>query len=441
MPLLKRSAENDEFQTPRARTCTTAAARMRDTERTVRRSVAMTSTKKAFFLLLKSFIGSGVLFLPRAFLNGGIVFSSIILSISAMLSLYCMTLLVECYQRIPHGYSEIGRRLYGKGMGRAVQFSIVISQTGFACAGTIFVATNIRDLFNAATDCQYRYSLGFWVAAQLAFMIPVCLIRHIKGLSSFALFGDLFVLGGIVYVFVMDIKKISTLGTGFVRKFNPEDYSLFLGTAAYTFEGYAMILPIADSMRKPEKFPQILTIVMALCGLITVTIGSVSYLAYGEETETIILLNMPSGTAATLTVQLLYSIAMLLTNPLMVYPAIRTLEHWLFPRRSGKHNVGVKMQKNAFRTSFLLAVTAIAVFGLDRLDKLVAIIGGSACVPISFIFPPLFHYRAVARTTRAKVIDLALAGFGVVACVYVTYNAIKRWGIAVPPSDFCDLAP
>ncbi|ORX67596.1 hypothetical protein DL89DRAFT_269386 [Linderina pennispora] len=341
MPLLKRSAENDELQTPRARTRTTVAARMRDTERTVHRSAAMTSTKKAFFLLLKS--------------------------------------------RIPHGYSEIGRRL-----------------PGFACAGTIFVATNIRDLFNAATDCQYRYSLSFW------------------GLSSFALFGDLFVLGGIVYVFVMDIKKISTLGTGFVRKFNPEDYSLFLGTAAYTFEGYAMILPIADSMRKPEKFPQILTIVMALCGLITVTIGSVSYLAYGEETEAIILLNMPSGTAATLTVQLLYSIAMLLTNPLMVYPAIRTLEHWLFPRRSGKHNVGVKMQKNAFRTSFLLAVTAIAVFGLDRLDKLVAIIGGSG--------------MPVARTTRAKVIDLALAGFGVVACVYVTYNAIKRWGIAVPPS-------
>ncbi|KAJ2891338.1 hypothetical protein IWW38_003662, partial [Coemansia aciculifera] len=120
------------------------------------------STQKTFFLLIKSFIGSGVLFLPRAFYNGGLLFSSILMLVVAAASLYTMLLLVKCYERVHCGYGEMGRRLYGKWMERVVLVSIVVSQVGFSCAGAIFVATNMRDLFNAATGCRYRLGLNFW---------------------------------------------------------------------------------------------------------------------------------------------------------------------------------------------------------------------------------------------------------------------------------------
>ncbi|KAJ2557018.1 hypothetical protein EV175_001613 [Coemansia sp. RSA 1933] len=399
------------------------------------------SVRKSFFLLIKSFIGSGVLFLPRAFYNGGLLFSSVCMLISAGLSLYTMLLLIKCYEKIHCGYGEMGRRLYGKWMERTVLFSIVVSQIGFSCAGAIFVATNMRDLFNAATNCSHRLSLSFWVAIQLVALVPLCLVRHIKGLSGVALLADVFIIAGLVYVLWADVSKISSLGMGYVRNFNPEDYSLFLGTAAYTFEGYALILPIVDSMRNPEKFSSVLALVMAICAAVAMALGGLSYAAFGDKTEAIILLNMPSGSAMTLAVQLLYSLAIVFTVPLMMFPVIRILEQALFPRRSGKRNPVVKMQKNAFRTLTLLAAIVVSIVGVEKLDRLVAIIGGGACVPIAFIYPPLFHLKAIAQTRWERFRDSFLACFGIIVCLYVTYGAVSRWGVSAPPYDFCDSMP
>ncbi|KAJ1728717.1 hypothetical protein LPJ61_003883, partial [Coemansia biformis] len=396
------------------------------------------STQKTLFLLLKSFVGSGVLFLPRAFYNGGLVFSSVLMIAVAGAALYTMVLLVRCYERVHCGYGEMGRRLYGRWMERMVMFSIVVSQLGFSCAGAIFVATNMRDLFNAVTSCEYRLPLGFWVIIQMVVLAPLCLVRHIKGLSGIALLADVFIIAGLVYVWSVDAATISRLGVSYTRNFNPDNYALFLGTAAYTFEGYALILPIIDTMKRPEKFPLVLSLVMVICGAVAVSIGSLSYAAFGDSTQANVLLNMPSKTPATLTVQLLYSLAICFTTPLMMFPVIRILEQALFPRRSGKRNPAVKAQKNAFRTLLLALVMAVSVAGVERLDKLVAIIGGSACVPLSFVYPPLFHLKAVATTGRERLRDALVVGVGVVVSVYVTCGAVSRWGISEPPYDFCD---
>jgi proton-coupled amino acid transporter len=50
---------------------------------------------KAILLLLKSFVGTGVLFLPKAYLNGGMLFSNLVLLIVSLLSYYCFVLLVR----------------------------------------------------------------------------------------------------------------------------------------------------------------------------------------------------------------------------------------------------------------------------------------------------------------------------------------------------------
>ncbi|KAJ1830425.1 hypothetical protein LPJ63_004945 [Coemansia sp. RSA 2711] len=396
------------------------------------------SVRKTFFLLIKSFIGSGVLFLPRAFYNGGLAFSAVLMAAVAAASLFTMLLLVRSYERVHCGYGEMGRRLYGRWMERIVLFSIVVSQLGFSCAGAIFVATNMRDLFNAATACQHRLPLSFWVVVQMAALVPLCLVRHIKGLSAVALLADVFIIAGLAYVWTIDISTLGRLGSAYVRNFNPENYALFLGTAAYTFEGYALILPIVDAMRSPQHFGRVLSLVMVICGTVSVAMGGLSYLTFGDRTEAIVLLNMPSGTPATLAVQLLYSLAILFTTPLMMFPVIRILEQALFPRRSGKRNRAVKMQKNAFRTLLLVLVMAVSVVGVERVDKLVAVIGGAACIPLSFIYPPLFHMRAAATSRYERIRDGVLVALGCVVCVYVTQGAVSRWGASDPPHDFCD---
>jgi proton-coupled amino acid transporter len=89
------------------------------------------SPKKVFFLLMKSFVGTGVLFLPKSFYNGGMLFSTICLMVVAYLSLYCMLLLIESHNIVGGSFGDIGKKLYGRYARYSVLFSIVLSQVNY----------------------------------------------------------------------------------------------------------------------------------------------------------------------------------------------------------------------------------------------------------------------------------------------------------------------
>ncbi|KAJ1912930.1 hypothetical protein H4219_005415 [Mycoemilia scoparia] len=397
------------------------------------------STKKTFFLLMKSFVGSGVLFLPRGFLTGGILFSATVLSISAALSLYCMILLVQCYLKYRGSYGDIGYKLYGEPIRQAIMFSIVFSQLGFTCVGQIFVAANLRDLWNDVTGCKYNIPLIWWVLIQLTFMTPMSFIRRIKSLGNFALIADIFILNGLAYIFANDISILVERGIApNIQLLNPISYTLFMGTAVYTFEGIGLILPIVDGMKEPEKFPRVLTLTQAICLAIFLTIGSLSYLSHGDNVEAVVLLNLPP-VPYTKIVQILYVIAILFTNPLMMFPAIRIIESGIFPRGSGKRSPKIKWQKNLHRCLLVIGITIVSIAGMDKLDKVVSLIGAFACVPLSFIYPAFLHLKGIASTRKQKLIDLTLICIGLSIMFAVTGQALKSllYDPETPPLDRC----
>lgn len=59
---------------------------------------------QAVMMLLKSFVGTGVLFLGKAFYNGGIVFSTVMLVFISLVSLYSFLLLVKTRLVVPGGF-------------------------------------------------------------------------------------------------------------------------------------------------------------------------------------------------------------------------------------------------------------------------------------------------------------------------------------------------
>lgn len=98
---------------------------------------------QAVLMLLKSFVGTGILFLGRAFFNGGMLFSIIVLLSIAMISLYSFLLLVQTRLVVPTSFGDIGGVLYGPYMRYAILTSITLSQVGFVSAYTIFVVSTI----------------------------------------------------------------------------------------------------------------------------------------------------------------------------------------------------------------------------------------------------------------------------------------------------------
>ena len=412
----------------------------RKRKRKERGTAGNNSSFNAALLLLKSFVGTGVLFLPRAYLNGGMLFSNIVLLGVASLSYYCFILLVNTRLKVEGSFGDIGGALYGKYMRALILSSIVLSQVGFVSAYIVFTAENLQAFVLAVSKCKEYIDIKFMVLMQLVVFLPLSLIRDIGKLGFTALVADVFIMLGLIYLYYYDIATIVDRGgVSDIKAFNPSTWTLFIGTAIFTFEGVGLIIPIQESMRRPSKFPGVLAIVMVIITTLFISIGALSYAAYGSHTQTVVILNLPQDDKFVNAVQFLYSLAILLSTPLQLFPAIRIMENELFSR-SGKYNPYIKWQKNNFRFCLVVICALIAWGGAGDLDKFVALVGSFACVPLVYVYPPLLHLKAVARKRWQRIADYALFCFGVVGCVYTTVLSIYLWagGSAPKPPGYCD---
>ncbi|ETN38411.1 uncharacterized protein HMPREF1541_06446 [Cyphellophora europaea CBS 101466] len=397
------------------------------------------SPLNAALLLLKSFVGTGVLFLPRAFLSGGMLFSSLILLGIAALSYFCFILLVDTRLKVEASFGDMGGILYGKWMRAAILSSIVLSQLGFVSAYTVFTAENLQAFVEAVSNCRTFIDIKFLILMQIVIFLPLSLIRDISKLGFTALIADAFILLGLIYLYYYDIYTIASPGYKLdIQLFNPSSWTLLIGTAIFTFEGVGLIIPIQESMRHPQKFPFVLFVVMIIITVLFTSAGAISYAAYGSKTRTVVLLNLPQDDKMVNGVQFLYSLAILLSTPLQLFPAIRIMENELFTR-SGKYNPYIKWKKNVFRFLLVILCALVAWGGAGDLDKFVSLVGSFACVPLVYIYPPMLHLKAVAQTRVQRGLDYAVCVFGIIGCVYTTVLTVQQWaGGSVHDPGYCD---
>lgn len=386
------------------------------------------SVTRTFFLLIKSFIGTGVLFLPKAFKNGGLLFSSITLLMVSLVSCVAFHLLLQCRARYGGGYGEIAGAIGGKKMRTLTLASIGLSQLGFVCAGIIFFAENMYSFLEAVSHGTSMLSIRALIAIQLVVLIPLAFIRNISKLGGAALLADIFITLGLGYIYYFGISTIASSGINkSVQLFNPRDFTMTIGSAIFTFEGIGLILPIQSSMKEPQRFESLLFIVVAIVTILYLSVGALSYATFGDITSVEIISNFPQDSKLVNAVQFLYCIAVLVGDPVQLFPAMRIIENALFGHRSGKRDAMTKWKKNAFRTGIVCLCGVISALGASDLDKFVALIGSFACVPLVYIYPPYLHWKGVAESRWVKIGDLVLMGCGFVAMGYTTSVTIARW--------------
>lgn len=305
-----------------------------------------------------------------------------------------------------------------------ILFSIIISQIGFAAAYIVFTSENLSAFVSAITHGAKSIDVKYFILLQVLIFLPFSMIRDMAKLSAPALIADFFIILGLVYLYYYDIFTLSTHGIADIRAFNPNDWTLFIGTAIFTFEGIGLIIPIQETMKHPEKFPKVLAWVMVVITAIFLSMGALCYASYGSQTQTVVILNLPQDSKFVNAVQFLYSLAILLSTPLQLFPAIRIMETGLFPK-SGKFNWRVKWSKNFFRFAVVMGTGLISWGGADDLDKFVALIGSFACIPLVYVYPPLLYMRAYPE--KGKGVLQALIGFGAVVMVYTTVLTVSKW--------------
>ncbi|GJC91330.1 transmembrane amino acid transporter [Colletotrichum higginsianum] len=379
------------------------------------------STTKTFFTTLKAFIGTGIMFLPKAFKNGGILFSSLTMLVVAAVSMAAFHLLLQCRARYGGGYGDLGHGISGPRLRSLILASITLSQIGFVCTGLVFVADNWFSFLEAVTGGANPLGSTALIALQALVIVPLAFIRNISKLGPAALLADVFIVVGVAYIWWYDISALATRGMDpSVRLFNPSSYTLTIGASIFTFEGIGLIIPIQASMKKPEHFEPLLAGVMLLITCVFTSVGALCYATFGDRTKIEIIDNYPQDSRLVNAVQFMYALAVLVGNPVQLFPAMRILEGKIFGHRSGKKDLLTKWKKNAFRTALVAVCIGVSIAGSANLDRFVALIGSFACVPLVYIYPPYLHYKGIAETKKQKIFDIALMALGFVGMVYTT---------------------
>jgi proton-coupled amino acid transporter len=395
---------------------------------------------KAYFLLLKAFVGTGVLFLPRAFSNGGLVFSIVVLLLFGFLSYWCYLILI--YSKVAtkvSSFGELGLRLYGNWLQRLILSSIIISQIGFVAAYIVFTSENLRAFVSNVTQYEIEdLNIMWFTLFQVIILLPLSLLRDLTKLSLLSVIANLFIFLGLATIIYFILQEWlytnhGVLGEGIEFFFNKSDFSLFIGVSIFAFEGIGLIIPIQETMIYPNHFPKVLFQVIATISIIFICMGTVGYLAFGKDVKTVIILNLPQDSPMIIMTQLLYSIAILLSTPLQLFPAIKLLENKIFPKKTGKGSLTVKWSKNIFRFAFVVFVAVVAYFGGQNLDKFISFVGCFACVPMVYMYPPILHLKSCCnlhsglseKEARKRywlgILDYVLVVIGGVAMVYTTY--------------------
>lgn len=384
---------------------------------------ATAGTSKTFFTLIKAFVGTGIMFLPKAFSNGGILFSSIAMLAVSAITMVAFHLLLQCKLHYGGGYGEIGHAIVGRRMRALILGSIALSQLGFVCAGMVFVAENLLTFLNAVTHGNSPLTTSGLIALQLVILTPLSWIRNISKLGAVALLADICILIGVSYIYAFTTTALASSGMHpTVELFNPSRYTLTIGAAIFTFEGIGLILPIQSSMADPSRFEPLLGLVMVLITAVFTSVGALCYATFGARTRIEIIDNFPQASGLVNCVQLLYAVAVLVGTPVQLFPAVRIVEEagLLGRLRSGKASARAKWLKNGFRLAVVVFCGLVAAAGTGSLDRFVALIGSAACVPLVYVYPAYLHYKGVATKGWVKVGDAVMMVLGVVCMVYTT---------------------
>ena len=161
------------------------------------------SVRKTVFALLKSFIGAGILFLPKGFENGGLTFSLVVLTAACAIATYCMLRLSECAKKLNRGsvsYGLVGEKAFGPWGRTAVNTALVLSQLGFCCSYLIFIGSNLQDVIMHLSNCRYQPGPWLLILLQIPVYTPMSWIRKIKYFSITNLIADVLIIFGLMYI-------------------------------------------------------------------------------------------------------------------------------------------------------------------------------------------------------------------------------------------------
>ncbi|KAK2170514.1 hypothetical protein LSH36_2g01039 [Paralvinella palmiformis] len=403
-----------------------------------------------------SFIGAGVLGLPFAFKEAGIIEGCCIMTIVGIISVKAMLLIIDCKHMLIHKFSNaspppkmhqhstvnsnsakvfvplpdinVSKQqereclileetiIDSNGIQPSVQIDeptkpeapgqeLNYGDVGYYAIGGLgrFLVESALLISQVGFCCAYLifisenlsdYVKGVQIEHWLGLLLPpLCLLTLVRHLGSLA------------YCRIHP-KKISLKG-----------FPFFLAVAIYCYEGAGMILSLESSLHKDVRhsFKAYFKVTITTVTVLYISFGACGYLSFGPETNAIITLNLPKGSSLdfAVLVKVCLCLGLFFTYPIMMFPVIELLEKKLLP------DPEKKWQGNVLRF-LMVGITGLIVLAIPNFANLMALVGATCCTLLAFILPGLFHLQIYKKYKGAVV---------------GTWDAVKRLNLAPTLKD------
>ncbi|RWS29436.1 proton-coupled amino acid transporter 1-like isoform X1, partial [Leptotrombidium deliense] len=373
----------------------------------VTKMASLTSNVATMMHLLKGNIGTGILAIPHSFTYSGLTVGTVMLSIIGIVAIHCMHQLVNCqrvlcdrFKTVFLDYDEVAEKAFNVGptflrrfstvAKRTVTVFLLITQFGFCCVYSLFVAVNIQTFIKNLANIDL--DVHIWMLIELPFMILFCYIRQLNRLAVASTIANVLQVIGIIIVFS---NLFSDLPPTWTRPQTApiSRFPLFFGTAIYAFEGIGIILPLKKEMKEPSAFGGlngVLNTGMVLVTCLYVSFGFYGFLRFGPTDQPTITLDLPA-TPLNHSVQLLFAVAIFLSYALQLYVPITIL----WPYLVDKYNLDTADYKTtiydyAFRT-ILVCITFMIAGAIPELDAFISLVGALSSSCLALVFPPIIE--------------------------------------------------
>ncbi|XP_031339112.1 proton-coupled amino acid transporter-like protein pathetic [Photinus pyralis] len=411
------------------------------------------STTGALIHLLKSSLGTGILAMPNAFRNAGLIFGLVGTFVVGLLCTYCVHILVKASHAICQkakipvlGFSETcgaafeygpkPLRKFSTAAKYTVDISLLITYFMSNCVYVVFIAEALHGVFNQWFP-DNGLSIRMYMVMIMGFLIISAQIRELKHLVPFSFLANVSLVGALgvtLYYMFLEVNPVSSRPAFASFSTLP----MFFSTVIFAMEGIGVVMPVENNMKNPQHFlgcPGVLNAAMTSVVLLYAFIGFFGYLRFGEDTRPNITLNLPMEEIPAQIGNVLIPISVFLTYNLQMFVPLDII--WRKGLSDRLHGTWRRHLGQIIMRCLYVAGTIAVSVAVPNLEPIIGLVGSVCFSTLGILVPAIvdtvLNWEGDLGFMKWKLIrNIILAIFAIFALVSGTSQSIGQ--IINPPA-------